>query len=476
MSPTEVQSKAINPDGNESNQSGELDAMIDHPIATVIENYLNSIKNIGQTVKIVMPHLSKWHLDEIKKHEKKLANFTSESMEGGDSQKVTLESARDFVEIMSTLRALDELHSSNSLPVLARSLFMQMFCEFDAFMGALLKILYLKNDELLKGISREISLRDLFEFENLEAAKRAMLEKEIETFRLDSYVEQFGTLEKKFQVALKKFDEWPEFVELTQRRNIFTHNDGMTSDQYLTVCEREGWKFDKRPRVGDSLQVDLRYFGRAMQVMSKIGFMLGHTLWSKIYPHEIELVHDSMNSRLYQCLEQKRWLVASEVGSFSLSDPMRRGITEIALRIRVINVSIALKFAERENDARKLLNSFDWTASYRDFKLAILVLQDEFTEAVKIMQSIGKSGEILNQSSYHSWPLFHKFRERPEFYTTYESIYGEPYKTELPKDAQNLSQVEEIGLTIRASPDQSTVTVKNRPTTKKKAERRRTGA
>jgi hypothetical protein len=410
-----------------------------HPLANVVENYLLSLRNIAQTVQIVMPHLSKWQQDEIKKYRKKLSHFIPEDAPDGEPHRIAFESARDFAELTSTLRTLEELHTNKALPVLARSLFMQMFCEFDAFMGVLLKVIYIKNQDLLKGISREIAVRDLFEYESIEAIKRAMLEKEIETIRRDSYVEQFAGFEKKFQISLRKFDEWGEFVELSQRRNIFTHNDGMVSDQYLSVCEREGWKFGQRPAVGSTLHVNLDYFGRALRVMSKVGFMLAHTLWSKVFPSELAEMHDSMNDRLYQCLEHKRWKVAAEIGAFALSDPMRKGVSEINLRIRTVNVAIALKFSGREDEANRVLNSLDWSASYRDFKLAIFVLQDKFEEAVKLMRSIGRSGEILEQSSYYTWPLFHKFRERPEFYSTYHEIYGEPYQTQVPTDGKSTS-------------------------------------
>jgi hypothetical protein len=266
-----------------------------------------------------------------------------------------------------------------------------------------------------------------------------MLNKEIENFRRDSYVEQFASLEKKFQIVLRKFEEYPEFIELSQRRNIFTHNDGVVSEQYIIVCEREGWRFAKRPTTGETLHVDMEYFGLALRVMSKVGFMLAHTLWSKVFPQEHEELHDSINDQIYQCLEHKRWRLAAELGTFSLSDPMRKGVSEINLRIRTINTAIGLKFAGREDEARRLLKSGDWTASYRDFRLAIHVLEEEYDKAIEIMMSIGKSGEILNQSSYFSWPLFHKFRERPEFYSTYEKIYGEAYATQVPTDGKSTS-------------------------------------
>lgn len=410
-----------------------------HPITKLVENYLLAIRNIAQTVNIVMPHLAKWQRDEIKKHEKRLAHFIPEDAKDGVTHQVAFDSVRDFVELSTTLRTLEELHNNKALPVLARSLFMQMFSEFDAFMGTLLKTIYLKNQDLLKGISREITLRELFEHSTIDDAKIAMLDKEIETFRRDSYVDQFSNLEKKFQITLKKFDEYPEFIELSQRRNIFTHNDGVVSEQYLSVCEREGWKFSKRPATGNTLHVDLAYFGRALRVMSKVGYMLAHTLWLKVFPQEHVEIHDSISNRIYQCLEHKRWKLAADLGSFALSAPMKKSVTEINLRIRTINIAIGLKFSERDDEARQLLKSLDWTASYRDFKLAIHILEEEYDEAVDLMLSIGKSGEILKQSSYYSWPLFHKFRERPEFYSTYEKIYGEPYATQVPTDGKSTS-------------------------------------
>lgn len=410
-----------------------------HPIAKVVENYILAIRNIAQTVSIVMPHLAKWEVEEIKKHRRKISHLIPEDVEEGQEAQIRFDSARDFVELTATMRTLEELHTSKAIPVLARSLFMQMFSEFDAFMGSLLKVIYLKNQDLLRGIAREITLKDLFEYKSIDEVKRSMLEKEIETFRRDSYVEQFASLEKKFQIPLRKFEEYPEFIELSQRRNIFTHNDGVVSDQYIIVCEREGWRFPQRPIAGDTLHVDMEYFGRALCVMSKVGFMLAHTLWSKIFPQESDAIHDSIDSRIYQCLQHKRWRLAAELGTFALSDPMRKGVKELDLRIRTINAAIGLKFGGRDDEARRLLGATDWSASYRDFKLAILILEEKYEDAIKIMLSIGKSGEILEQSSYYSWPLFHKFRERPEFYSTYEQIYGEPYSTQVPTDGKSAS-------------------------------------
>ena len=419
-----------------------------HPLEKITADYIASLRNIGQTVQMVIPHVAKWLNEETKKHEKKLSQFLPERAASTKEQNVSIETARDFADFTSTMRQLMELSQDKSIVVLSRSLFIQTFCEFDAFTGQLLIAIYSRNSDLLKGISREISLTDLLEYADLEAVKRAMLEKEIETFRRDSYMEQFEKLEKKFGLKLRGFPEWSEFVEMTQRRNVLTHNDGRVSDQYLSTCDREGYSFPKRPALGEELLIPADYFGKMLRIMTKIGCMLAHTLWSKVFPKESNEMHDSLNDQIYTCLQQKRWKTAADIGAFAMSEPMQRNISEICLRLRVVNVAISLKFSDREQDAQKILKSLDWSASYRDFKLALCVLSDRFDEAVSIMKSIGRSGELIRQHAYHDWPLFHKFRERPEFYETYEKIYGESFLAKVQTDDTETKKQSESNTTL----------------------------
>jgi len=340
---------------------------------------------------------------------------------------INLSSARDFALFINTARKAEELQHFNATAVLSKSLFSQLFAEFDAFIGELLTTIYLLNDALLKGISREITLSELMDHEDLRSVKKALLEKEIDSFRRDSYVDQFSSLEKKFSIPLRKFKEWPAFVELSQRRNILTHNGGLISEQYIAVCEREGYKFDKRPVLGHQVAVNFQYFAEALRLVTKVGFMLAYTLWSKVFPKDLPKLHDSLNDTIYNCLRGERWKLVAELSDFVLSDAMRKGTSEIDLRVRIINSAIGLKFADRSAEALALLASIDWTASYRDFKLALAVLEERYEDAVALMKSIGKKGEILQQHSYHTWPLFTKFRERSEFYDAYREIYGENF-------------------------------------------------
>lgn len=196
------------------------------------------------------------------------------------------------------------------------------------------------------------------------------------------------------------------------------------------VCDREGYKFQKRPRLGDLLKLDGHYFSRATIVISKVAFMLCHTLWRKLFPCEKEKAHHDANSVLFDLLRDKRWHTASAIAKFTLTTPMAEGISDMDFRIRTVNAVIAMKFSDDEIGCMSTLKSLDWTASLRDFRLATAVLSDDFPAAAEFMISIGKRGELINELAYHDWPLFHKFRESPEFLDAYEAVYGTSFIAE----------------------------------------------
>jgi hypothetical protein len=431
-----------------------------HPIAYLIDEYANTLLNIAETAKIVLPHAAQWLIDELKSNSKRVNTCLSSAIDqrkDGNVEYIAFANAHDFAAYNSAMRESQRILGNNAPDVLTKSMFMHLFSEFDAFTGKLLKAIYLKNENLLKGITREISLADLLVYKDIESVMRALLEKEIETFRRDSYAEQFCTLEKKFGITLRKFNEWGDFVELSQRRNLFTHNGGVVSEQYLITCGKEGTKFTGQPNIGDTLDIDFNYFIQAVRLITRVGMMLGYTLWNKVVPNEREVFHDSLNGSLYTCLTHERWQLVAEMGGFALSEHMRKDASDITLRIRVINIAIALKFSNQQGECLKLLQKFDWTASYRDFKLAIAVLDDNLTGAIEIMKIIGRSGEMIDQTAYHTWPLFTKLREQGEFYKAYQDIYNEPYfkkpqtiqadepkKIEVPVNSEDDKELSEV--------------------------------
>jgi hypothetical protein len=163
----------------------------------------------------------------------------------------------------------------------------------------------------------------------------------------------------------------------------------------------------------------------------------------KVFPKEQSENHKSLNDFLYSQLKNKRWGLVSSLRNFSLSGPMTRDISDIDRKIRTVNIAIAYKNLGQDSAAHKLLDQEDWTATYRDFKLAVAILSEQWSHASEIMESIGREGELVDQDAYHSWPLFVEFRKTSEFHASYEKIYGESFYENL--NSQGMEKEDSAG-------------------------------
>ncbi|WP_175699322.1 hypothetical protein [Burkholderia ambifaria] len=357
------------------------------------------------------------------------------------------EDVRDTADLMEKMRKFDRINEGNIPHILSSSLFIGIFSQFDAFMGSLLKEIYSARPELFKGINKDISLKDLIDMGSIEAAKEYILEKEIDTFRRESYAEQFAILERKFSIkTLRKFPEWKMFIEMSQRRNLITHNDGVVNEQYRQIVKSEGFDEKTFPPIGKRLLVKPEYFMLTCLVLSAVSVMLTHTLWRTVLPDEIEREARCLTETVYYLLLHERYNVAIPIGKYSLTPEVTKGISEADIRIRAINLCIAYKNCNLMDKAKALLDSYDWSATPIDFKLARHVLSDEFPDAISSMHQIGREGMFVNQMAYHDWPLFMDFRKRQDFRDAYREIYEcdfEPVRSDEPR-AETIENILEL--------------------------------
>lgn len=399
-----------------------------HPIAKLARNFLGKVSEFEDAAFIAVRAIAE-HIDKRKDELKdSLQKYVVEE----DETRFAIEFPSDQHElskVRTILREFEKLNYNSMHRVVIQNMFTGLFSEFDAYTGNLIRAIYKQQPNLFKDIKREIAISDILEYESLDAIKQAILDKEVDTFRRDSYVEQFCAFERKFDIKLKKFKEWIVFVEMGQRRNLITHNDGCVTTQYLKICAQEGIKYKngKPPEIGKRLSIGPNYFYLSCITISIVAFMLAYTLWRKVIPEDAEELKDQLNLAIYDLLADSKWLLASRLGEFSLSEPMRKGIDDLSLRMRVINYAIALKNCKREDEMHKVLQSYDWTACIKDFKIAIAVLKDDFDTASNCMREIGKSSELIRQSAYHEWPLFFTFRNSEKFLCAYKDIYDVPF-------------------------------------------------
>jgi hypothetical protein len=308
--------------------------------------------------------------------------------------------------------------------LLPQNYLVALVSQYDAFLGELLRRLYLARPDHIKQSSKQLTYAQLFEYKTLEDAKQQIVEKEIEDLLRESHAAQFDLLESRFDLKLRtELPVWPVFIELTERRNLFVHAQGRVSVQYLAVCKRHSVNHETPPNPGDVLDVKPEYFNRAHACVYEIGVKLGHVLWRKFLPEEREAADSDLVDQIYNLVVAKRYDLAITLGNFALMPPIKKPSTESTWRAHVINLAQAHKWKGNKTQAETILDGYDWSSCANEFKICVAVLKDDFDQAAALMKRIGPDGRPTKHE-YREWPVFREFIRSPLFLDTYRGIFG----------------------------------------------------
>lgn len=425
-----VEAKIDNQESNENSQQAESNPN-SHKIDYVINSFLHRILDIEDCATQYITAASKSHHSKAEMLKKQITDSQNILQHEEDKNKRLLA----MKSLRKTLRDVERHNSSSLTKTLEKSLFINLFAAFDKFIGDIVAALYQENPQLYKNLNREIKLSEAISYESMDDLRQAVLEKEIETIRRKNYVEQFKELESKFSITLTKFEGWANFIESAQRRNLFTHCDGVVSKQYLDACQEVGYKPKIQKAVGEQLEIGAPYFFKSCMLIADVAVMLGHTLWRKVLPEKLDEADSHISRLIFDYLHMENWAKAISLSKFALKLP--KISSEQNERIFTVNYAIALNAIEQEQASKNVLDKKDWSATSYDFKLAYAILTRNYQEAKDIMIRIGVEGDIISELSYHDWPLFRDFRDSEEFLSGYEKVYGYQYSYKLSEIAED---------------------------------------
>lgn len=413
---------------DDDSKSSEFEEIVE--VKEVIDTFLHRILDIEDCAKEYVFAAAKAYNDSAEKLKKEVDKH-QKALEEQKDETVRILTVK---ELRKTLREIERHNRSSLVTTLERSLFISLFSAFDKFVGDVVAILYSKKPDLYKNINKEISLPEALKYDSMEELRQVFLDREIESIRRKSYIDQFKDLEGKFSIKLTKFSEWPYFIECAQRRNLFTHCDGIVSKQYLDICREVGCDLRDNVAVGDQLEIGAKYLFQSCRLLCQVGVMLGHTLWRKTLENELEKADSHLSSIVFDYLHMEHWGKAISISKFAQGLP--RISTDEIERIYSVNHAIALCAIDKRKEAKAILDKKDWTATTYDFKLAYAILTNDYVKAEEIMCKLGKEGELINELSYHDWPLFREFRDSREFFRAYEKVYGYKYSSKLSQIAE----------------------------------------
>ncbi len=417
------------------NNRGEVE-MREQRIGVELSNFLLNITSISYTLGITMRAIEQ----EFAKTNDQFIEFTNQKLihqeENGET-KVLIEAEcyQTYKDLTKQIRTY--FLASKTIP---RSFVMALISQYDAFIGRLIKIILSKRTEMLNASEKSISFSQLVRFGSVEDAKEFILEKEIESVIRKSHAEQFEWMESKFDMPLRKgLAIWPEFIEVTERRNLFVHTDGVVSDQYLKVCREHNASIDGIS-IGEELAVTPEYFDKSYNVIFEIAFKLAHVLRRKFLPDELEEADSNLIATGYDALHDENYRLAAMIFDFA-TQTLKKYFSDCDRRIMVVNQAQAYKWSGNDKKAREIVAREDWSATSGRFRLAEAVILENYENAYDIMQEIGVNYNEIGKSEYREWPLFKEIRKENRFVELFEQIFGEPYNKVEP---ENLSLPEDL--------------------------------
>ena len=229
-----------------------------HRIAQEIDGLVASVDSLENALPLIVTALH----SALQKDQGQLEKYEQnhgESVDNKDGSRTVTFTSDTFPTFRRLVR---KFHKAGRATQLIPEVFIvALVSQYDAFLGGLVRALLHGRIEVLHATDRQVRLGWILAFDSISAVREATLNTEVEDLLRKSHPDQFSSLESKFNVELRKgLQEWPTFVELTERRNLYVHARGVVSRQYLDMCRKHGVSIPslvshslrpKRARVAD---------------------------------------------------------------------------------------------------------------------------------------------------------------------------------------------------------------------------------
>lgn len=354
---------------------------------------------------------------------------------------IPYDSINKFLELSKKINA--SILAYRHIPI---SITISLVSQYDAYLNNLIKTIFHIKPEILNSSERNIKYTELLSFKNLNEATETIIEKEVESVLRENHLNQIKWLENKIGMKLREgIPNLVNFIELTERRNLFVHCNGIVSRQYLEVCKENKVPNIDKLKPGDKLDAKTFYLTKSYYTLFEIGVKLGHVLWRKIQPEMLKDSDENLNEICYDLICAGRFSLAINLLTFA-TETLKKHSNQDTLCMLNINKALAYYLKGNKNKAQELIKEQDWTATADKFKLAIEVLFENYKTAGEIMLSIGPKSKSVTKNSYREWPLFIRFRETAIFKKNYKKVFKEDFvfKESIPSDLEDI--MEEIKL------------------------------
>ena len=242
---------------------------------------------------------------------------------------------------------------------------------------------------------------------------------EVESNMFDS-LKTLSLISERESININRFvNILDEFEEIYYRRNLYTHNNGVTNHIYLSNIKE---KYKKGLEINKKLVTDDIYLRNAINMLYKIVGTLFYEI-QVTYNSKYEKWKDRFSESVFELLYKKNYDVAEHL-YFILSSCKQFCFRDKAMfRINYIN---AMKQQGKDALVKKEIEALDVSIATEDYKIAKLCLEGKDAE---VYEALSKNyPEPYSAETVRDWPLFINFRES-EYYTKFAQEHADEFDT-----------------------------------------------
>lgn len=406
-----------------------------HQITERLRENLESMHNAVHLLMSVLRYKNR----QASKNFNESLNKYGVKMEEGEIYRISPEHVRDIAELKRKLSL-----SKKSIELLPRTILVSFISIYDTFLFELIKEFIKIQPNALNCENKQIVFSEILKYPSIQEAKDRILEQEIELSLRESHAKQIQWISKIFNIEIRKFLTcWPQFIEVTERRNLYVHADGIINSQYIQICKEHGVDVSNL-KIGETLEVNENYLKQALDCLLEVGIVSVQAIWRKIDPSNLNLCDTSLIRITYHLINQKEYHIAKSLLTTTQTHKTKF-FSENHRLIMLINLAQIYYHLEENTECLNIINNEDWSASDLKFKLCVEVLKEDYEEAVKYMKKMGNNGD-MDSIDYIQWPIFTKFRLNPKFKTAYKEIFGKEPVSHETLDTLNSESPAEISI------------------------------
>ena len=421
---------------------GDIDPKLSEVVIN-LDNFIENINCLRESFNYSEVMLRQQKISALNAYNKFINSYLVQDENGNKSSVIPNEKLREFHKLRKKMNRAEK--ASELIPP---TYIISLVSLFDSFLAGLVRCVYNLKQDLLLESQQSFTYREIVKYDTTREVKKLIIDNTIDKLFRDSHKEQIQWFEKAFEVnTLKKFAGWGDFIELTERRNLFVHADGIVSGQYIEECTRNDYKLENI-NIGRKLKADNEYFEKSFRLLYEMAIMLTQILINNLYLGREKFSTDTsvrdniFINNVYELICEEHFDIAINVSKFAIGDAFKRNNKDKTFI--ELNLAQAYKWSGNEKECKAILQNLDTSAMNIDLQIPKKVLEEEYDEVYSMMKDLGKGSKILTKEAYREWPIFREIRKQKEFEDTFEIIFGEKLLIQENTDATDIDNANDV--------------------------------